>query len=96
MKSETALVFNDTSVPAKVFSKCQQCESDDVFSFDGDLFCNPCGWNSIEQRVESQLSAQIAKHNKKQKKRTPRVSVESKEVKAVEPSFEALIVAAVA
>ena len=64
MKLPTALHYFSETAPADVLSRCVKCKSDDVFAFDGDLFCNPCGWNSIEARVESQLSEMTAKHRK--------------------------------
>ncbi len=64
MKLPTALHYFNQIAPANALSRCARCKSDDVFDFDGDLFCNPCGWNSIEARVESQLSELTAKHRK--------------------------------
>lgn len=64
MKLPTALHYFNENAPADVLSRCAKCKSDDVFKFEGDLFCNPCGWNSIEARVESQLSELTAKHRK--------------------------------
>lgn len=62
MKLPTALHYFNKTEPAKVLSRCAKCRSDDIFEFDGDLFCNPCGWNSIETRVESQISELTTKH----------------------------------
>lgn len=69
MKFQTA--FTDTNVlePAQNLKHCQNCKSTDIFSFDGDIFCNPCGWNSIEMRVEAQLSSQTAIYQKSRKQK---------------------------
>ena len=93
MKYETALIFTDTVAPAKAFTECQECESKDVFEFDGDLFCNPCGWNSIEHRVESQLSSQIAKHRKQSKQSKSCVATQPN--KTSKPKYNPSIVARV-
>lgn len=55
MKLPTALHFLSRVTPADVFPFCIRCKSKDVFKFEGDIFCNPCGWNSIELRVENQF-----------------------------------------
>jgi len=34
--------------PAQVFSKCPRCKSDDLYKFEGDVFCFGCEWNSVD------------------------------------------------
>ena len=55
MKLPTALHFQSRVTPSEILSLCIRCKSRDVFTFEGDIFCNPCGWNSIELRVENQF-----------------------------------------
>lgn len=69
MKFQTAFTDTDVLEPAQTLEHCRNCSSTDIFSFDGDVFCNPCGWNSIEMRVEAQLSSQIAKYQKSRKQK---------------------------
>jgi len=41
--------------PTDVFKKCPRCAEfgdADLFEFDGDVFCDCCGWNSIGVQVE--------------------------------------------
>lgn len=62
MKHKTAVKFNQSKCLTVSLKCCAQCDSDDIFEFDGDVFCNSCGWNTIEVRVESQLAFQIFSH----------------------------------
>jgi len=39
--------------PAKAFSSCPYCERQDIFKFDGQVFCNHCGWNSLSAHCEA-------------------------------------------
>ena len=85
MKLQTPLqVFTDVP-PAKVLSRCASCKSNDVFDFDGDLFCNPCGWNSIDSRVENQFAIMKSTHRKKIANAAlkPAPSVEEKTASAI-------------
>lgn len=61
MKIQTVFEVKGMKPPAEFIKECLQCTSNDLFSFNGDVFCNPCGWNSIELRVESQLDAHISR-----------------------------------
>ena len=63
----TYLNLNDVTPPAQVLTQCEECMSSDLFAFDGDVFCNDCGWNSIEMRMDACISTHIAKHKAKRK-----------------------------
>ncbi len=70
MKTQIVLKNDHVTAPEKVFTECpcKECKSQDLFAFDGDVFCNDCGWNSIESRVSSQIDDHVTRW--KQKKET--------------------------
>ena len=58
----TSLQFIDVPAAMHVFKACPVCRRKDLLSFEEEVFCTSCDWNSIEWRVEAQLNAQIARH----------------------------------
>ncbi|MGE4233065.1 MAG: hypothetical protein AB7F43_07030 [Bacteriovoracia bacterium] len=46
--------------PSDVFSSCPQCESPNIYKFEGDAFCTYCDWDSIILRVDARFAARDA------------------------------------
>lgn len=65
------------------------CRSDDVFTFEGDVFCHACGWNSIEVHVGAQIDDHIRRWKNGQEK-TP---LALPDLDVNDRGFEALFVA---
>lgn len=43
--------------PSNVFRSCPSCASPNLFKFEGEAFCDYCGWDSILLRVEARFAA---------------------------------------
>lgn len=46
--------------PSDVFKSCPQCESPNLYKFEGDAFCTYCDWDSITLRVDARFAARDA------------------------------------
>jgi hypothetical protein len=54
---ETYLTNRTVPTPASQLTRCgnSRCKSEDIFTFDDEVFCQACDWNSIEAHVEAQM-----------------------------------------
>jgi hypothetical protein len=96
VKFETALSNNRVPAPATQVNRCLGCGSRNVFEFDGDVFCTPCGWNSIEMRVDAQMEDQIRTFKQEQAKSLalpslPSASEDSAECPAIDSPAQAIV-----
>lgn len=58
MKLETQFRVATVKLPATVFKKCSRCDSPNLWSEEGQVFCDYCGWNSIELYEECVAAAE--------------------------------------
>ncbi|MGE4107365.1 MAG: primase-helicase zinc-binding domain-containing protein [Bacteriovoracia bacterium] len=54
---------NQIKKPSDIFKHCPHCKSRDQFRFDGEVFCNSCGWNSV--LVSAECSYGVASRMRK-------------------------------
>lgn len=57
MRSAGHRAGSKTKTPSSVFKSCPSCDSPNLLKFEGEAFCDYCGWDSIALRVEARFAA---------------------------------------
>ncbi|MBI3556169.1 MAG: hypothetical protein HY074_07890 [Deltaproteobacteria bacterium] len=58
MKTKFQTKQSLVKTPAAVFRCCPECESPNLMTFEGEVICDFCGWDSIALHLDARLSAQ--------------------------------------
>jgi hypothetical protein len=51
-------------IPSDVFTSCPRCRKSDLLTFEGEVFCLSCNWDSVDIHAEALALAELHRQNR--------------------------------